>query len=302
MRLCNFVSEGRFLIWLARLKIVSSKWGKIWRIRALTQLKLHNLSAGFENPFSFWVCCWISIQFACPSWNSPKVCPFRDVLPDKSVHVLYAPLFSRAIWMCKVNRGAQFPCDDFMCSKLRPVVGGYDPYRHPAPFEWSLRRHEPVGRTAFPNRVFPWAWNIFPFPLRLQLPLAVLSYDHVHLPVTPHSLSVGMCGPVVNRNTVWDWYPCTRGGTSLRSPSVPEILADVILTDEFKDSTADVRGIWSGCRASRLYDTWLSTLPDGRHTLPVHWSCTFSPAKPCLHKHTYSLDDETKWAFLFGVR
>ena len=145
-----------------------------------------------------------------------------------------------------------------MCCKLRPVVGGYGPYRHPAPFEWSLRRHEPVGRTAFPNRVFPWAWNIFPFPLRLQLPLAVLSYDHVHLPVTPHSLSVGMCGPVVNRNTVWDWYPCTRGGTSLRSPSVPEILADVILTDEFKDSTADVRGIWSGCRAFWPCDAWLN--------------------------------------------
>lgn len=59
-------------------------------------------------------------------------------------------------------------------------------------------------------------------------PLAVLSHDRVHLPVT-HSLSVGMCGPVVNGNTVVDWCPCARGGTSRLSPSVPEMPADVVL-------------------------------------------------------------------------
>ena len=41
LKSCNFASEERYLIWMTRLKIVSSIWGKIWRIRTLTQLKLH---------------------------------------------------------------------------------------------------------------------------------------------------------------------------------------------------------------------------------------------------------------------
>ncbi|MFC2773338.1 MAG: hypothetical protein ACFN4W_03875, partial [Segatella oris] len=38
-----------------------------------------------------------------------------------------------------------------------------------------------------------------------------------------------MCEPVLNGDTVWDWCPCARGGTSRLSPSVLEMLADVVL-------------------------------------------------------------------------
>ena len=95
-----------------------------------------NHVCGLENPFFF---LGLLLSFSTIYLMYPLEILLKFVLLGMycltSPFMFSMPPFPRAIWMCKVNRGAQFPCDDFMCCKLHPVVGGYGPYRHPAPFE-----------------------------------------------------------------------------------------------------------------------------------------------------------------------
>ena len=151
---------------------------------------------------------------------------FWYVLSDKSIGIFYGSFLPRGIWICEVDRHAEFLGYHLMACKLRPVVSGYGFY---VLLVWLKQPHH-----VFREFSGILAMLELPHEEHACVPLhdseygamVPLSDNRVHLKV-PEAFSIGLFRPFTNAGPIGDGNALAADGPAAVFEPVATVFIEV---------------------------------------------------------------------------